>query len=98
VWPFVTAFDSFEDLMVKLKAADLLGISRKMKAHNLVKEADLLNNWCRLTKAIAKSPKTPASYEEALAYYNVKSFENNDPIIARNERLCIGNTFCFNGF
>ena len=97
VWPFVTAFDSFEDLIEKLKAADLPRISRKMKAHNLVKEADLLNNWCRLTKAIAKSPRTPASYEEALAYYNVKSFENNEPIIAR-KRLCIGNTFCFNGF
>jgi len=66
--------------MEKLKVVDLPGISRKMKAHNLVRETDLLNNWCRLTKAIAKSPKTPASYEEALAYYNIKSFENNDPI------------------
>jgi len=80
VWPFVTVFDSFEDLMEKLKAADLARISRKMRAHNLVRETDLLNNWCRLTKGIGKSPKTPASYEEALAYYNVKSFENNDPI------------------
>jgi len=66
--------------MEKLKAADLPGISRKMKAHNLVRETDLLNNWCRLTMGIAKSPKTPDSYEQALDYYNVKSFENNDPI------------------
>ncbi len=80
VWPFVTVFDSFEDLIEKLKAADLPGISRKMKAHNLVRETDLLNNWCRLTMGIAKSPKTPDSYEQALDYYNVKSFENNDPI------------------
>jgi len=80
VWPFVTVFDSFEDLIEKLKAADLPAISRKMKAHNLVRETDLLNNWCRLTRAIAKSPETPTSYEEALDYYNVKSFENNDPI------------------
>jgi len=42
LWPFVTVFDSFEDLMEKLKA------------HNLVREIDLLKNWCRLTKAIAK--------------------------------------------
>jgi hypothetical protein len=80
VWPFVTVFDSFDDLLEKLKAADLPRISRKMKAHNLVRETDLLNNWCRLTKAIVKSPKTPVSYEKALAYYNVKSFENNDPV------------------
>jgi len=83
VWPFVTVFDSFEDLMEKLKEADLPGISRKMKAHNLVRETDLLNNWCRLTKAIAKSPKTPASYEQALAYYNVTSFSNNGVMVGR---------------
>jgi len=78
VWPFVTTFDSFEDLLQKLKKADLSAISRKMKAHNLVKETDLLNNWCQITKSIVKSPRTPSSYEEALLYYKVKNFENND--------------------
>ncbi len=78
MWPFVTTFDSYDDLVKKLKAADLPAISRKMRAHNLVRETDLLNNWCQLTKSIIKSPKTPASYEEALAYYNVQSFENNE--------------------
>jgi len=33
-WPFVTVFGLFDDLGEKLKAADLPGISRKMKAHN----------------------------------------------------------------
>ena len=66
--------------MEKLKTAVLSGISRKMKAHNLVRETDLLNNWCQLTKSIVKAPKTPASYDEALDYYKVKSFENNDVI------------------
>jgi len=80
LWPFVTTFDSFEDLLQKLKKADLSAISSKMKAHNLVREADLLNNWCQLTKSIVKSPRTPSSYEEALLYYQVKNFENNDLI------------------
>jgi len=74
MWPFVTVFGSFDDLGEKLKVADLPGISRKMKAHNLFRETNMLNKWCRLTKAIVISPKTPASYEEALAYYNVKGF------------------------
>ena len=59
LWPFVTVFDSYEDLTQKLKTADLPGISMKMKAHNLAKETGLFNNWCQLTKSIVKSPRTP---------------------------------------
>lgn len=73
-WPFVTVFDSYEDLFTKLKNVDLKRISEKMKQHNLVKEADLLNNWCRLTKSMPKVQDIPESYEKALAYFGVDNF------------------------
>ena len=73
-WPVVTVFDSYEDLFTKLKSVDLKRISEKMKQHNLVKEADLLNNWCRATKSMVKVQSIPESYEKALAYFGVDNF------------------------
>ena len=67
-WPFVTTFDSYEDLLHKLNSVDLRLTSQKMKKHNLIREADLLNNWCKITKSLVKSPKIPDSYEQALSY------------------------------
>lgn len=73
-WPFVTVFESNGDLVDKLRRLDLKAISKKMKAFNYVKEADLLDNWCRVLKKKDAKSKIPASYQEALDYFNVKTF------------------------
>ena len=67
-WPFVTVFESNEDLVDKLRRLDLKEISEKMKRFNYVKEADLLDNWCRVLKKEDDKAKIPVSYEEALDY------------------------------
>lgn len=74
-WPFVNYFDSWSDLVEKLKTANFKDISEKMKSFNVIREADLLNNWCTILKRIKKS-KIPDSYKEALEYFNVTYFQN----------------------
>jgi hypothetical protein len=71
-WPYVTVFDSYDDLFFKLKTLDLKEISNKMKSYNKVKEADLLDNWCRVLKHETRGATMPGSFEEALAYFNMK--------------------------
>jgi hypothetical protein len=71
-WPYVTVFDSYEDLFVKLKTLDLKEISNKMKSYNKVKEADLLDNWCRVLKHDTRSATMPSSFQEVLDYFKMK--------------------------
>lgn len=54
VWPHVTVFESNEDLIHKLNTLDLNEISDKMRQHNELREADLLNNWCEISKGITE--------------------------------------------
>ena len=70
-WPFVTIFDSLEDLAQKLNTLDLREISRKMKQHNKIREADLLNNWCRITKKLSDEQNIPTSYKKALQSFDI---------------------------
>lgn len=77
--PFITEFDSWSDLINKLNNVDLNAIREKMEWFNKLREADLLENWCRLLK----SPKfhsgnfshIPTSYNESLKYFEVDRFE-----------------------
>lgn len=73
-WPFVTTFDSWEDLFFKLNTIDFKNISNKMKKFNSIREADLLNNWCQILRNIKKT-NIPKTYDEAKAYFNVTSFQ-----------------------
>jgi hypothetical protein len=74
-WPFVTTFDSWEDLINKLKTLDLKKISDNMKDFNVIREADLLNNWCKILKTKDKTATIPKSYDEALKYFNTDKFQ-----------------------
>ena len=71
-WPFVTVFESWQDLIDKLNQVNLYEISQNMKKFNLVKETDLLDNWCRLSKGLI-APVMPKSYQESLNYFGIKS-------------------------
>jgi hypothetical protein len=70
-WPYVTVFYSFDDLFIKLKTLDLREISNKMKSYNRVKEAHLLDNWCRVLKHETRNSIMPKSFQEALVYFNM---------------------------
>jgi len=74
-WPYVTVFESWEDLINKLKTLDLKKISDSMKEFNKIREADLLNNWCKILKTKDKTASIPKSYEEALKYFNTDKFQ-----------------------
>ena len=72
--PFVTVFNSWSDLILKLKTTDLKQISENMKNFNKIREADLLDNWCRIIKSKSEKATVPKSYEEALKYFNTDTF------------------------
>ena len=72
-WPLVTVFESWQDLITKFEKTDLKQISKKMKEFNRIKEADLLDNWCKISRQINKA-QIPKTYEKALAYFGTKSF------------------------
>jgi hypothetical protein len=61
----VTVFESWFDLIHKLKYMDLMKISKQMEEFNKIREADLLTNWCKIIKRIDKCP-IPESFEKAL--------------------------------
>lgn len=73
-WPHVIVFDSWEDLITKLNTLDLHKISAAMERFNYVKEADLLDQWCKVLRLKDKSASIPRSYETALSYFNVSFF------------------------
>jgi hypothetical protein len=72
-WPFVTVFDSVEDLFNKLKTLDLKQISENMRKFNKYRETDLLDNWCKILKKLPEA-NIPSSFQEALNYFEVNSF------------------------
>ena len=74
-WPHVTVFESWQDLIDKLNQVDLNEISQNMKKFNLVKETDLLDNWCKVSRDLI-SPAMPKSYQEALDYFGTNKFSN----------------------
>ena len=74
-WPFITEFESWDDLIYKLKNFDLKKISDSMAQFNKIREADLLNNWCKILKRKDKTASIPKSYEEALKYFNTNEFQ-----------------------
>jgi len=73
-WPYVTVFDSDEDLIDKLNTMDLRKISDNMKEFNKIREADLLSNWCSIIKKKENS-KIPSTYQESLSYFNTNEFQ-----------------------
>ena len=44
-WPHITQFNDWDDLLAKLKAADLPGTSTKMKEYNAETKDKLFNTW-----------------------------------------------------
>ena len=72
--PFVTVFDSWQDLIEKLQRLNLTRISENMKWFNGVRETDLLNNWCQIIKRLNKT-QIPSSYNESLKYFNIEDFQ-----------------------
>jgi hypothetical protein len=54
-WPFVTVFDSVEDLFFKLKTLDLKQISENMRKFNKYRETDLLDKWCKILRNLPES-------------------------------------------
>ncbi len=70
-WPYVTVFESFEDLIEKLNTVNLREMSNKMKNFNKVKEANILDNWCRVLKHDTKDSNIPMSFQEAVEYFQL---------------------------
>ena len=48
-----------------------------MKNFNSIREADLLDNWCRILKTKDKTATIPKSFDEALKYFGTDSFQVN---------------------
>jgi len=44
-WPHIDTFDSWDELLTKIKAADLNAVSAKMAAHNTQMKDGLLGDW-----------------------------------------------------
>lgn len=74
-WPYVTVFNSWSDLIVKLKTVDLKKISNSMKEYNKLRQAFMLDNWCRILKSLPKEQPIPKSYQEALSYFNMTTVQ-----------------------
>ena len=74
-WPFVTVFNSTEDLIEKLESVNLKQISNSMSEFNKVRQAYVLDNWCRIIKSVPKVQPIPNSYDEALSYFNMKTVQ-----------------------
>ena len=74
-WPYVTVYESVEDLFDKLVASNLTRISEQMTEFNRIREADLLDNWCRILKTRDKQATIPTTYEEALKYFDTDKFQ-----------------------
>ena len=74
-WPYVTVYESVEDLFNKLASSNFTQISDNMKKFNVIREADLLDNWCKILKTKDKSATIPKTYEEALSYFETDKFQ-----------------------
>jgi hypothetical protein len=74
-WPYTTVYESLEDLFVKLKLTNFQATSDKMKEFNLIREADLLDNWCKILKKKDVTAKIPKSFDEALKYFETDAFQ-----------------------
>ena len=74
-WPYVTVYESVEELFKKLESSDLGRISDNMKEFNKIREADLLDNWCKILQTKDKQTNTPKTYEEALKYFETETFQ-----------------------
>lgn len=74
--PFITVFDSWQDLIDKLDHIESSVISENMKWFNKLREADLLNNWCSVLKELKNSSFSvmPSSYNESLKYFDLNRF------------------------
>ena len=46
-----------------------------MKEFNLIREADLLDNWCKILKKKDVTAKIPKSFDEALKYFETDAFQ-----------------------
>lgn len=72
--PFVTIFTSWSDLVDKLQSVDLSQISHSMYEFNKIRQAYVLDNWCRLIKtrlSRRKQQSMPESFEQAVSYFNI---------------------------
>jgi hypothetical protein len=52
--PYITYFDSFDDLIMKLKTADVQEISEKMRIFNIQRKNKIYNFWDKKLKEIIK--------------------------------------------
>jgi hypothetical protein len=71
-WPYVTVFNSFEELLQLLKTLNLNEISEKMKQYNKIKETLMLDSWCKILKHDTNDSTIPKSYQEAMQYFQIE--------------------------
>jgi len=74
-WPYVTVYESLKDLFDKLISSDYQKISDNMKSFNKIREADLLDNWCKILKTKDTQATIPKSFDEALKYFGTNEFQ-----------------------
>ena len=69
-FPHIILFDSWQDAVDKLAAADLEDISRKMLQHSKAVEQELVTTWGKIFKDISKvqprKPLSDVSYHERM--------------------------------
>ena len=88
-FPFVTQFESIDDCVDKIVAADLLGISNKMKLANEKRESGIMGGWSHVLSEVARERKggvhsvVPNTINEALR--KAYSIELNDGCLGYHE-------------
>jgi hypothetical protein len=71
-WPFVTVFNDWDDLFIKLKTLDLRAISEQMDKFNMLRQTDLLENWCKILKSLPDDRNNvPKSFQDGIKYFKM---------------------------
>ena len=69
--PFITYFDSYEDLINKLNTANYEEIHRKMKFHNKYRHQEIVQMANYISENIDSHRKIPSSWQEAVKLYEI---------------------------
>ena len=75
-WPHVTYFNSWDELFLKLKSADLVSIRARMIEENDKRLIASAKSWINLISAIERGRQVPKDYEHSLStLWNVKKLQ-----------------------
>jgi hypothetical protein len=94
-FPHITYFESWDDLVRKLRAADLAAISARMAAANSRLLAELRDTWRRLVGRMFKGAapgarRVPVEYESAMRSLYGRVPSSAEPSCARQSRPELG--------